>query len=73
MLTNLVDLFGLLEAGAVCIDEEQRGAFGAFSRVSNGGHNHQVGMDPVGDKNLGSVENPFVAVAYGIGANALNV
>ena len=52
VLTDLVDLLGFFKPRTVRVDQEQRSAFGAFARVGNSSHDHEIGMDAVGNENL---------------------
>ena len=72
-MTNFVDLFGFFESGTVCVDQKERGPFGALTRVCNGGNDHEICVNAVGDKNLRPVQDPLIAIADGVGANALNI
>ena len=73
MLTNLFDFLRLFEARRVCIDEEKRCALGALAGIGNGGDDHEIGMNAVGDENLRSIEHPLIAVPNSIRPNSLYV
>ena len=52
MLADLVDLLGFLKPRTVRVDQKQGRAFGAFTRVRDGRHDDEVGVDPIGNEDL---------------------
>ena len=70
---DLVQLAAAGEAGHAALRHEQADAVRARLRFGAGHHDHQVGVDPVGDEGLGAVEHPAVAVPDRGGADALQV
>jgi hypothetical protein len=73
VLADLLDLAALLEAREAGVDQEQGRALGALARVRDRRDDDQVRVDAVGDENLGAVQDPLIAVADGVGADALHI
>jgi hypothetical protein len=59
--------------GSARVDQEQGRALGALARVRDRRDDDQVRVDAVGDENLGAVQDPLIAIADGVGANALYI
>jgi len=70
---DLVEFAAALEALHAPLDDQQREARRALARVSAGDHDHQVGIDPVGDEGLCAVEDVVVTLFHGAGLDALQV
>ena len=73
MQADLVQVAAALEALHAALDDEQADALVAGLGVGAGDHDHQVGVDAVGDEGLGAVEQVVVALVDGGGADALQV
>src|SRR6185312_8066165 len=68
-----VQLAAPAEAVHAALHHQQADAVRARPRVGPRAHDHQVGLDAVGDERLGAVEHPVIAVADRRGAYALQV
>ena len=71
--TDLVELPSAFEALHVPLDDQQGEALRALVGIGLGHHDHQVGVDAVGDEGLGSVEHVVVALFDRPGLDALQV
>ncbi len=59
---DLVEVPAPGESGRPVLDDDQAHAPVGLGRVGLDGHHHQIGVDPVGDERLGTVEDELVAV-----------
>ena len=70
---DLVEVAAALEALHAALDDQQREALGALVGIGLRDHDHQVGVDAVGDEGLGAVEHVVIALLDGAGLDALQV
>ena len=61
---DLFEIAPAFEARHATLHDQQRHTGVAFRRIGLGGDDHEVGVDPVRNEGLGSVEDVFVAVAH---------
>lgn len=71
--TDLVELAAAFEAGHPPLDHQQAEALRTLVRIGTRDHDHQVGVDAVGDERLGAVEDPVVPVPHRTGLDALQI
>ena len=63
VLTDLLELARPRKALRSALYDDQADAAVALGRIGLGGHDHEVGVDPVGDERLGPVEHVVLALA----------
>jgi hypothetical protein len=70
---DLLEVAAALEALHAALDHQQAEALGAGRRVGLRDHDHEVGVDAVGDEGLRPVDDPVVAVTPGARLDPLQV
>ena len=68
-LAHLHEIAAALETVHAALDQEQGHVMGIVLRVGLGRHDHQIGIDAVGDIGLGAVQQPMVTAVFGVGAH----
>ncbi len=73
VLADLVQWAAAAEAGRVGLDDDQRDPLRTLGRVGGAGHHDEVCAAAVGDEDLGAVDPPSVAGAFGPSPDRLQV